>query len=196
MRFASWTILLLLLVATRPLAAQDSGARAPDAPPRPVALSVGAFAGLGSGPTDAAMWGLDLGIPIWRRMAFHAELSGWGNGLGDTMCPASIPESHRCSVSGWAWLVGLGATLPVGNRLGIFAEATSGRFSRDWLGDERVTSPTLSLEAGARIHLLKGISARIGGRSLRVHDDDYKTLLGEKLRYRMVTFGLEYGIGR
>jgi hypothetical protein len=123
------------------------------------------------------------------------EYSRWGNGLGGTMCPASIPESHRCSVSGWAWVVGLGATLPVGDRHGIFAEATSGRFTRQWLGDDKVTSPALSLEAGARIHLLWDLSARIDGRSLRVSDSDYRVLLGEQLRYTMGVFGLEYRTG-
>lgn len=196
MRFATWTILLILLAAPRPLAAQDRGAQPPDAPLRPAPLSVGAFAGLGSGPIEAATAGLTVGFPIWRPLAFRAELSSWGNGIGDTVCPASVPESHRCSVGGWAWLVGLGATLPVGDRLGIFAEATSGRFSRNWIGDATVVSPALSLEAGARIHLQGSLFARFGGRSLRVHDDHYRALLGEKLRYRMVTFGLEYGIGR
>jgi hypothetical protein len=57
-------------------------------------------------------------------------------------------------------------------------------------------SPALSLEAGARIHLLRGLSARFGGRSLRVYDDDYRALLGEKLRYTMGILGLEYGFGR
>ncbi len=196
MRFTTWTIVLLLLAAPRPVAAQASDADTRRADPKPAALTVGAFAGLGSGPIDAATWGLAVRSPIWRQLYYRAEYSAWGNGLGDTICPASIPESHRCSVSGWAWLVGLGATLPVRGRLGIFAEATSGRFTRDWLGDEKVTSPALSLEAGARIDLLRGLSARVGGRSLRVYDDDYRALLGEKLRYTMGIFGLEYGIGR
>jgi hypothetical protein len=196
MRFATWTITLFLLAISSSLAApRPFAAQTPDAPSRP-ALTIGAFAGLGSGPVDAASWGLAVTSPSWRRLDLRAEYSGWGNGLGGIMCPQSIPESHRCSVSGRAFLVGLGASLPIVHRVAIFAEATSGRFTRNWLGDDKVTSPALSLEAGARIHLVRGLAARLGGRSLHVYDSGYRTLLGEKLRYTMGTFGLEYGFGR
>ncbi len=161
-----------------------------------VAPTVGVFTGIGSGPIEAATWGIEVGVPIGHHVAVRAEYSGWGNGPGRTTCIAMPPESHRCSVSGWAGLMGLAATIPLDGPLGAFAEVAGGRFTRNWLGDETVNSPALSLEAGATLHLLRGVSARVGGRFLRAYDDHYHTLLGERLRYTMGVVGLEYGFGR
>jgi hypothetical protein len=189
MRIVTSFVMLVLLAAPGLLAAQDAASQR-------VAPTVGIFAGLGSGPTEAATWGVEVGVPIWRYVAVRAEYSGWGNGPAGTTCNAMPPESHRCSVSGWAGLVGLAANVPVEGPLGIFAEAAGGRFTRDWLGDQTVNSPALSLEAGARLHLWGGVSARAGGRFLRTYDDDYQALLGERLQYTMGIVGLEYGFGR
>jgi hypothetical protein len=179
----------LVLLAAPGLAAQEGSSRL-------ASPTAGVIAGIGSGPVDAAMWGLGIGVPLWRNVAVRAEYSGWGNGPGGTMCIAAPPESHRCSVSGRAGLVGLAANVPVHGLLGVFAEGAGGRFSRDWLGDRRVTSPALSVEAGARLYLFGGLSARGSGRFLRAYDDDYQTLLGERLQYTMGVLGLEYGLGR
>jgi len=181
--------MLVLLAAPGPLAAQDVATRR--LPP-----TVGVFTGIGSGPIEAATWGVAVGVPIWRYVAVRAEYSGWGNGPGGTTCVAMPPQSHRCSVSGWSGLVGLAAGVPVEGPLGVFAEVSGGRFTRDWLGDETVNSAALSLEAGARLDLLRGISARVGGRFLRTYDDDYQALLGERLQYTMGIVGVEYGFGR
>jgi hypothetical protein len=78
--------------------------------------------------------------------------------------------------------------------LGVLAEVSGRRFTGDWLGDDKVNLPALSMEAGARVHILRGLSARLGGRFLRAFDDDYEAILGEKLQYTMGIFGLEYGI--
>jgi hypothetical protein len=182
-------VVLVLLVAPGLLAAQDAASRR-------VAPTVGVFTGIGSGPIEAATWGVEAGVPVWRYVAVRAEYSGWGNGPGATTCPAMPPESHRCSVSGRAGLVGLAASVPVDGPLGVFAAAAGGRFTRDWLGDQAVTSPALSLAAGARLHVQRGVSARVGGRFLRTWDDDYQALLGERLQYTMGIVGLEYGFGR
>jgi hypothetical protein len=189
MRIVTSFALLVLLAAPGVLAAQDAVSRR-------VAPTVGVFAGIGAGPIEAATWGVEVGVPIWRYVAVRAEYSGWGNGPGGTTCIAMPPESHRCSVSGWAGLVGLAANIPVEGPLGVFAEVAGGRFTRDWLGDQTVHSPALSLGAGARVHLLRGLSARVGGRFLRAYDDDYHALLGERLQYTMGIVGLEYGFGR
>lgn len=184
-------LILVLLAAPGPLAAQEAGVGF-----RQPAPSVGVFAGLGSGPIDAATWGLAVGIPIWEYFSVRAEYSGWGNGLAGTMCVAMPPDSHRCSVSGRAGLVGIAASIPVEGPLGVFAEVSGGRFTRDWLGDDTVGSAALSMEAGARVRLLGGLSGRLGGRFLRAFDDQYHALLGERLQYTMGIVGLEYGIGR
>lgn len=189
MRIFTRFVMLVLLAAPGRLAAQDV-----DVDSRLAAPSVGVFAGLGSGPIDAATWGVKVGVPLWRYLAVRAEYSGWGNGVGGTACVAMPPDSHRCSVSGWAGLVGLAASVPVQGPVGVFAEVSGGRFTRNWLGDDKVNSPALSMEAGARVHILRGLSARLGGRFLRAFDDDYEALLGEKLQYTMGIFGLEYGI--
>jgi len=182
-------VMLVFLAAPQALAAQDGAARR-------VAPTVGVFAGIGSGPIEAATWGVEVGVPIWRYIAVRAEYSDWGNGPGGTTCIAMPPESHRCSVSGWAGVVGLAADVPVEGPLGVFADVAGGRFTRDWLGDQTVNSPALSLEAGARLHLLRGVSARVGGRFLRTYDDEYQALLGERLQYTMGIVGMEYGFGR
>jgi hypothetical protein len=189
MRIVTSLVLLVLLAAPGLLAAQEAASRR-------VAPTVGVFAGIGSGPIEAATWGVQVGVPIWRYVAVRAERSGWGNGPGGTTCIAMPPESHRCSVSGWAGLIGVAANVPVEGSLGVFGGVAGGRFTRDWLGDQTVNSPALSLEAGARLHILRGVSARVGGRLLRVYDDDYQALLGEHLRYTMGIVGLEYGFGR
>ena len=189
MRIFTRFVMLFSLAAPIRLAAQDVGVNSRQAAP-----TVGVFAGLGSGPIDAAAWGVKVGVPLWRYFAVRAEYSSWGNGVTGTVCVAMPPDSHRCSVSGWAGLVGLATSVPVQGPLGVFAEVSGGRFARDWLGDENVKSPALSIEAGARVHILRGLSARLGGRFLRAFDDDYEALLGEKLQYTMGIFGLEYGI--
>jgi hypothetical protein len=182
-------VLFAMLAAPGRLAAQDADVRR-------TAPTVSVFAGIGDGPIEAATWGVGIRVPIWRPVAALAEYSGWGPGPGGTTCVAMPPESHRCSVSGRTGLVGLAVNLPVEGRLGVFAEAAGGRFSRDWLGDETVKSPALSLEAGARLQVGRGLSARVGGRFLRAHDDDYRALLGEPLQYSMGIVGLEYLFGR
>lgn len=151
MRILASFFVLVMLATPGLLAAQDEDSRR-------VAPSVGVLAGIGSGPIDAAAWGVEVGVPIWRYLAVRAEYSGWGNGLGGTTCVGMPPESHRCSVSGRAGLVGLAVNIPVEGPVGVFAEIAGGRFTRDWLGDQTVKSPALSLEAGARLHLLRGLS--------------------------------------
>jgi hypothetical protein len=188
-RIVTPIVVLILLVAPGLLAAQEAASHR-------VAPTVGVFTGIGSGPIEAATWGVEVGVPIRRHVAVRAEYSGWGNGPGGTICIAVPPESHRCSVSGRAGLVGLATSIPVEGPLGVFAAAGGGRFTRDWLGDRTVSSPALSLEAGARLHLPRGVSARVGGRFLRAWDDDYQALLGERLQYTMGIVGLEYGFGR
>lgn len=183
--------LLVLFAAPAGLAAQGL-----DEGPRRAAPSVGVLAGLGSGPIDAATLGVEASIPLRRYFALRGEYSGWGPGVAGTTCVAMPPESHRCSVSGRAGLVGIAASVPVEGRLGVFAELSGGRFTRDWLGDGRVGSRALSLAAGGRARLYGGLSARLGARFLRAYDDDYEALLGEKLQYTMGIFGLEYGIAR
>ncbi len=189
MRIFARFVLPALLVAPGRLAAQGV-----DVESRQPTPSVGVFAGLGSGPIDAATWGVQVGIPVWRYFAVRAEYSGWGNGLGGTDCIAMPPDSHRCSISGWAGLVGVAASIPVEGPLAVFAEVSGGRFTRDWLGNDTVDSAALSMEAGARVQILGGLSARLGGRLLRAFDVDYEALLGERLRYTMGIVGLEYGI--
>ena len=191
MRAFALLLLLVMLAASGRLAAQEVGMQSG----RP-APSVGVFAGLGSGPIDAATWGVAFAIPVWQYISIRAEYSGWGNGLGGTTCVSMPPDSHRCSVSGRAGLAGVVANIPVEGRLGAFGEISAGRFTRDWLGDETISSAAVSMEAGARVRLVGGLSARLGGRFLRAFDDDYKTLLGEGLQYTMGTIGLEYSIAR
>jgi hypothetical protein len=189
MRIAIRFVLLVLLAAPGALAAQD-------APTRRVAPTVGMFTGVGSGPIGAATWGVEVGVPIRPYVAIRAEYSGWGNGPGDQTCPAMPPQSHRCSVSGRAALAGLAAEIPVEGALGLFVEVAGGRFTRDWTGEQTVNSPALSAEAGARVHLLQGISASAGARFLRIYDEGYRALLGERLQYTMGIVGLEYSFGR
>lgn len=189
MRIMTSFVILVVLAAPGLLAAQDTDSRR-------VAPIVGVFAGIGSGPIEAATWGVEVGVPIWRNVAVRAEYSGWGNGPGGTFCVGEPPGSHRCSVSGSSGLVGLAANVPVEGSLGVFAQVAGGRFTRDWVGDQTVNSPALSLEAGAHLHLLRGLSARVGGRFLRAYDDHYQSLLGENLQYTMGIVGLEYRFGR
>jgi hypothetical protein len=188
MRIIVLFVIVVLFATPGVVAAQDGASRR-------MAPTVGVFAGLGSGPIDAAAWGVEAGVPVWRFVAVRAEVSGWGNGLGGTMCVQMPPYSYLCSVSGWAGLVGLAANIPVDGPLGVFAEVEGGRFSRNWLDGETVKSPALSVEAGARVHLMRGVYGRIGGRVLRVRDDHYRELLGERLQYTMGIVGVEYRFG-
>lgn len=174
--------ILIALLAPIPLTAQGAPA-------------VGVFGGIGSGPIDAASWGVDVTVPLWRELALDGEISGWGNGFGGTSCIAMPPESHRCSVSGWAGLVGVGITVPANSRLGAFGVVSGGRFSRDWIGEERVNSAALSVKAGIAVAIRGPLQARFGGRFLRVFDEDYQSLLGEDLEYVMGTVGLSYRFG-
>lgn len=173
------------LLAPGHLAAQDTA-------PRPAGPSVGLFGGLGSGPIDAATVGIDVRLPLGSIFSLGAELSGWGNGLGGTNCPATLPESHRCSVSGRALLLGLVAEARVDDRVAVFGDVAGGRFRRDWIGDVTVGSRALSVETGARVMLTASVAVRLGARHLRAFDGDYEALLGEKLRYTMGIAGLEY----
>lgn len=181
---------LVLLVGPVAAAGQGPGETAPRAD-----LEIGVFGGVGSGPIDAAAWGVDLAVPLWRNVAATAELSGWGNGFGGTTCIASVPESYRCSVSGWAGLVGLAATVPVGGRLGAYGELSGGRFNRDGLGDERVSPAALSVKAGLAVRLHGPFHVRLGFRYMRPFDDEYRVLLGEDLEYSMGTMGFSYRLG-
>ena len=174
--------LLIALLAPLPLAAQGGPA-------------IGAFAGVGSGPIDAAAWGVDATVPLWRGLALDGELSGWGNGFGDAACVALPPESHRCSMSGWAGLVGVGLTVPARGRVAAFGGVSGGAFRRDWLGDQRVDSAALSVKGGMAVQLHGPLQARFGGRFLRVFDEDYRSLLGDELQYVMGTLGVSYRFG-
>jgi len=169
--------LLIALLAPIPLAAQGGPA-------------IGAFAGVGSGPIDAAAWGVEAAVPLWRGLALDGELSGWGNGFGDAACVALPPESHRCSVSGRAGLVGVGLTVPARGGLAAFGGVSGGRFRRDWIGDERVDSAAVSVKGGIAVQLHGPLQARFGGRFLRVFDEDYQSLVGDELQYVMGTFGV------
>lgn len=191
MRTRLSTAVLVLSALAAPFAAPDRLA-AQDGSPRAAGPSVGLFGGLGSGPIDAATVGVDLRLPVWTIFSLRVELSGWGNGLGGTMCLATLPESHRCSVSGRAMLVGLAAAARVDGRLGVYGDVAGGRFIRDWLEDRTIGSGALSVEAGARVWLTAGAFARLGVRHLRAFDDHYEALLDEKLQYTMGIVALEY----
>lgn len=182
--------ILIFLVGPSVSAGQGSSERSQGAN-----LELGVFGGVGSGPIDAAAWGVDLAVPFWRNVAATAEISGWGNGFGGTYCVASVPESHQCSVSGWAGLIGLAMRVPASGRMGAFAELSGGRFSREWLGGDRVHSAALSVEAGLAVQIHGQLDARLGGRYMRPFDEEYRSLLGEDLKYTMVTIGLSYGLG-
>ena len=157
--------------------------------------TVGVFAGVGSGPVDAAAWGVDATVPLLRGLGLDGEVSGWGNGFGDAVCVALPPESHRCSVSGRAGLVGVGLTVPARGRVAAFGGVSGGAFRRDWLGDQRVDSAALSVKGGMAVQLHGPLHARFGGRMLRVFDQDYRSLLGDELQYVMGTLGVSYRLG-
>ena len=102
---------------------------------------------------------------------------------------------RRCSVSGWAGLLGLAVTVPVSGRMGAYGEVSGGRFSRDWL-DDRVNSAALSVGAGVAVQIRGRFRGRFGGRYMRPFDEEYRSLLEEDLEYTMGTIGLSYLLGR
>ncbi len=176
------------------LPGQLIGQAIPETAPRSVPL-VGVFGGLGSGPIEAAALGLRIEFPLWKAVWGTAEISGWGNGIGDTQCIAMPPYSHRCGVSGVAGLLGIGAIFPLTPRIGAYGQGAGGVFSRDWI-DERVNAGALSVEGGLRPQIHERVYGSLAGRFLRVFDDDYRALLDEDLQYAMVLLGVSYQLGR
>lgn len=180
----------LFLFAPGSLFAQEGGQT-----PLSTAPSLGFFGGRGSGPVDAKTLGLEASIPVGRNLALRAEYSAWANG-GRTMCLDYVPSPSRCSVRGSAALAGIATEIPVGSQVGVFGKASGGGFARNGSGNQILKSGALSLDAGAHLHLWGGFSARMGFRSLRIFDHDYRTRFGEDLRYTMAIMGLEYRIAR
>lgn len=153
-------------------------------------VDVTVFAGVGSGPSPSAAWGLNAEVPLHDLLALTAEFSQWDSGLG-VACSQSWPESYECSVGGWAVLGGLNVRPGRIGRVEPFGEILGGRYSREQQGTAH-RSTTLGLGLGADIRLFSNLSLRAGGRYMRPFDDAYAELMGEDLSYTMGTVGLQY----
>lgn len=177
------SVLLLLPADLQAQQGQNSDQR--------VRLSAGTFAGIGSGPSASAVWGVEGMIPLTQVLAARGEFSLWNSGVG-VGCGQSWPDSYACSVSGWAVLAGLRASLPLTQRITPFADLAGGRFTRDRVAADSYGSTALSGSVGMSIQMYRGLYARLSGTVLRPFDDDYEQLMGERLQYSMGVIGLEY----
>lgn len=177
-------VLTLPMLFARPDPSTAQSAGVPSLPDVRAAV----FAGFSADLTAGATLGVDAEVTLWRYFAARVEYSYWARNT-DLACPAvPTPYSSDCPLAGWAGLVGLVANVPANGPTNFYASVAGGRFARE--GTFR--SPALSLEAGLRIHILKGLGVRVGGRFLRAFDHEYRAPPGQPLRYVMTTLGFDY----
>lgn len=179
---------VLILITAVPLSlAPQAEAQGPFLP----RVSVGGFAGYGSGPGASAAWGVSLEIPVHPSVAIRAEYSGVDSGVGQS-CVGAWPESYRCSVSGRMPSAGITVSSTPLGALQAQAQVLGGRYTRTQIGT-RYSSTVLTAGAGASVRLGHPLQLRVGVRHLRPFDGDYEALMGERLRYTLATVGFEYG---
>lgn len=155
---------------------------APGAGAQPV--EAGVFGARGDGPTPAVAVGLDLrvGLP-W--VALVGEASTWGTWGVD--CPASIPDSFRCSAGGEALLAGLRVTPSPAWPVRPYVEGKIGTFGTSPIPPRDHRPGAWSAEAGIRIGLPGILALELGGRRIQVDDRRYEEVFAEELAYSMVT---------
>lgn len=145
-------------------------------------IELGAFAARGDGPTPAIALGADvrIGVP-WISVV--GEASSWGTWNVD--CPASIPDSFRCSTGGRAYFAGLRLVPPHAWPVRPYLEGKLGKFGPSPIppGEHRPTAR--SAEIGARVQLSSLLFLEVGGRKVQVEDRAYEEVFDEEMDYSM-----------
>jgi hypothetical protein len=181
--------ILVLAVAFVPRSAlaQGSGAGSGEQ------LRAGAFGAIGFRPSGASAVGVQLVRPVHSWMAIGVEVSRWASGtFGE--CHAMLPSS--CEARGLAALGGATAAFGGLGRVAPYVELQAGGFLRSGIPIEQSWCGAVAVGAGGEWPLSRDWEATGGVRFLRVFDDGYEDLVGERLRYGVVQVGIRYYVRR
>jgi hypothetical protein len=183
-------LLALIPVGAAPAAAQsmEEGFRWP-------ATTLGVVFGLSDVPggfaEPRAHVGVRGSVAVWRFLSVRGEYGAWV----DTPACVQPHPSPPCGQSGTGWLVGPVVSTPAGERVGVRAGVSAGRFARNAGGSQQVRSTARSFEVGGRLALHRGLSLTVDYRRMGAADPDFK-VWNRELEYRLGQLGLEYRLGR
>jgi hypothetical protein len=142
--------------------------------------------GLATGSGSHFAFAFDLGIPVIHPLVLVASIVF----LTETpsACEQVWPSSYRCSLRGTFLMVGPEVSTSISSRLRGAAAVQAGFFHhRD--NTFRTNPPAVNAMAELRLHLGRGWHLAGSYRMVRVFDDDYRDLLGERLRFGVPLFG-------
>lgn len=181
-------MLLLIAIAAlfrvTPLEGQDARA----------GLSVGYG---GGGPVGIVATAGSLDVNVWRAIGITAGIASLDHGNG--VCSHRTPS--RCDGSARTWAVGAAYTASASERITIRTSITAGGhdFSGIRIGDDEYvrggSRPLVSGEVTGGVRLIGGLGLHLTLQQTVVLDDgDYRSAVGEHLRYRLILLGLSFTI--
>jgi len=158
------------------------------------ALSIGIGVGIGRGPTQTLTLGAGAVVDLPGPLRLKVELGRAVQGVGTT-CEDAWPSSYACSARPLEVLAGPGITKLLGGRTALTAEVLGGlqRMDREECCG---TAPALRLggEMEARVRSESRWVMALGGYWLTAFNEAYRTLMGERPSYRILTVGVRYRV--